>query len=124
MALLNKHNSVLSKNLNKVLDENHCSLDVAWCVNGKHSLQNVHGFSPFQLATGKNPSLSHVATDELSAFSPMQTNEIIRQHLNNIHKAREDFIMSGSSKKIPRALRHNVRADNNNTFVTVYYKRA
>ena len=50
----------------------------------------------------------YAGTDELSALSPVQTNEIIRKHLLNNHKAREAFIMSENSKKIPRALRCNV----------------
>ena len=43
--------------LNKVLEENYCSLDIAlaWCLNAENTLQNVHGFSPFQLAIGQNP---------------------------------------------------------------------
>ena len=33
--------------LNKVLEENYCSLDIAlaWCLNAENTLQNVHGFS-------------------------------------------------------------------------------
>ena len=45
--------------LNKVIEENHCSLDVtlAWCLNAKNTLKNLHGFSPFQLAIGQNWTL-------------------------------------------------------------------
>ena len=52
-----KDTLVLSEMLNKVLEDNHCSLDIAlaWCLNVKNSLQNVHGFSPFQNAIEQNP---------------------------------------------------------------------
>ena len=48
-------------------------------------------------------------------------------HLNIIYKAREAFITNENSKKIRRALRHNILTSNDNTFVTgdsVYYKWA
>ena len=57
----------------------------------------------------------------------MQTNEIIRQHPNNIHKATEAFTMTENSEKICKAFRHNVQTSNNNIFVTgdsVFYKQA
>ena len=31
-------------------------LALAWCVNAKNSLANIHSFSPFQLALGQNPN--------------------------------------------------------------------
>ena len=114
--------------LNKFLEENQCSLNmaIAWSVNAKNSLQNVHRFSPFELAIGQNPLLLYAATDMLSALSPMQASEITQQHLNNIYKAREAFTVSENSKKIHGSLSHNVQTSNN-IFVTggsVYYKQA
>lgn len=93
--------------LKMVLAENRCSLDMAltWCLNTKNYLQNVLGFSPFQLDIGQNTSLLNAATDKLSARSSTQTNEIIRQHLKNIHKATEAFIMTQNSEKIKKQLR-------------------
>ena len=46
--IIEGHNLVLSEMRNKVLKENHCSLDIslAWCLIAKNSLQNVHGKSP------------------------------------------------------------------------------
>ena len=93
-GIVERHNFVLSEMLNKVLEENHCSLDMvlAWYVTTKNYLQNVHRFSPLQVAVGQNPSLPCATTDRVSASSPMQTCEIIRQQLNNIHQAKEAFI--------------------------------
>ena len=52
--------------LNKVLKENYYALDIAlaWCLNAKNTLQNAHGFSPFQLAAYQNPSLPCAFTDK------------------------------------------------------------
>lgn len=85
--------------------------------NAKYSLENIHSFSPFQLATGQSPSLLYAATYKLSAILPMQTREIIRKHLNNIYKAREALVMSENSNKIRRELRRNVQTSNDDTFV-------
>ena len=56
---LERHNLILADMLDKVLKETQCALElaVAWCVNAKNSLSNIHGFCPFQLAIGKNPKL-------------------------------------------------------------------
>ena len=57
--LVERHNLILADMLDKVLKETQCALElaVAWCVNAKNSLSNIHGFCPFQLAIGKNPKL-------------------------------------------------------------------
>ena len=91
--IVEQHNLVLSE----ITEENHCSLNMTlvWCVNIKGSLQNV---------PGQNPSLRYAATDKLSVLSSMQTDEIIRQHHNIIHIAREAFIMSENSEKTRRAV--------------------
>ena len=60
--LRERHNLVFADMLNKVLDGTQCHPDLAvsWCINAKNSLHSVHGFSPYQLATGKNPKLASV----------------------------------------------------------------
>ena len=128
-GLVERHNLVIAERLDKVMEENQCSLQVtlAWCIDAKNSLQNVHGFSPFQLALGQNPKLSSVLSDKPPAFTSTSSSKILLDNLNALHKAREAFIMSESSERIRRALRHNVRTYSDNVFVTgdsVYDKRA
>ena len=50
-GLVERHNRVLGKMLDKIIEDSHCSLEVAlaWAINAKNSLANVHGFSPYQL---------------------------------------------------------------------------
>ena len=114
--------------LNKVPEENHCSLDIAlnWFQNAINTLQNVHGFSPFQLEISQNPSLSCTFTDKPPALSMIQHSKIISDNLNIIHKPQEAFMMN-NSEKIQRALRHNICTSNKNIFVTgdsVCYERS
>ena len=128
-GLVERHNLVLSDMLDKVLEDTDCGIDiaVAWCVNAKNSLYNIHGFSPFQLAIGKNPVFPVAIDSQPPALTQSSENEIIRKNLDALHKAREAFTESESSEKISRALNHNIRTYNDVKYYngdTVYFKRA
>ena len=127
-GLVERHNLVLAEMLDKITDDTNCSMDiaVAWAINAKNSLNNVHGFSPFQLALGCNPTLPNVLNDQLPALSNRPTSSIIKQNLDALHKAREAFTQAENSEKIKRALTHNVRTSGDIRYFngdTVYYKR-
>ena len=128
-GLVERHNLVLGDMLDKVLEDIDCGIDIAiaWCINAKNSLQNIHGFSPYQLAIGKNPILPIAAENNLPALTQSSENDIIRKNLEALHKAREAFVRSESSERISRALNHNVRTYNDVKYYTgdtVYFKRA
>ena len=80
--------------LNKVLDDTQChpNLAVSWCINAKNSLHNVHGFSPYQLAIGKNPKLPSVLNEKAPPLTRQLIRKIVSNNLDAIHKAREAFI--------------------------------
>ena len=71
-GLVERHNLIISEMLDKVLEDGSCDFEVAlaWCVNAKNSLQNVHRFSPFQLALGQNGRLPSVTDDKPPAYTP------------------------------------------------------
>ena len=48
-GLTERHNLILSEMLDRTLEDNKIDLELAlaWCINAKNSLANVHGFSPF-----------------------------------------------------------------------------
>ena len=58
-GLIEKHNLILSEMPDKTLEDNKINLEftLAWCINAKNSLANLHGSSPFQLALGQKPRL-------------------------------------------------------------------
>lgn len=127
-GIVERHNQTLSNMLDKVLKETDCNFDLAlsWCINAKNSLYNVHGFSPYQLSIGSNPNLPTLLNDKPPAITGKPSNQIIRENLNALHKAREAFIESEHSERIRRALSHNVRTSGDVRYVTgdaVYYKR-
>ena len=114
--------------LNKVLDGTQCHPDLAvsWCINAKNSLHSVHGFSPYQLAIGKNPKLASVLNEKAPALTRQPISKIVSNNLDAIQKAREDFILSENSEKIRQAISHNIRSSGDVNYVTgdsVYYKR-
>ena len=128
-GMCERHNQVLGEMLEKTLADSNCKMDIAvdWCINAKNSLQNVHGFSPFQLVFGRNPRIPGILTDRLPALDDFSAASIIRDNLNALNRARQAFIASESSEKLRRALRHNVRTSGDVKYVTgdkVYYKRA
>ena len=127
-GLVERHNFVLSDKLDKILHDNNCDFDlvIAWAVNAKNSLSNIHGFSPYQVAIGTNPKLPSLHTAKAPAITTTPTNKIITRNLQALHKAREAFIASENSEKLKRAFSHNIRTSGDTKYLTgdtVYFKR-
>ena len=106
-----RHNLILSEMLDKTLEDHNTDFELAlaWCVNTKNSLANVHGFSPSQFALGQNRKLRSIFHDKPSALSPINTRKILTDNLLLVHKTRQAYIASKSSEKMRRTLNHNVR---------------
>ena len=118
-GMVERHNLTLSNMLDRVLEDTNSPFDVAlqWCVNAKKSLPNIHGFSPYQLALGRNPTLPSLMTDKPPTYDSQPSSEIVRANLNALHKCRQAFIESENSEKLRRAMAHNVRTSSDNIFV-------
>ena len=54
---IERHNLVLAELVEKIAADTKCHFEVglAWAINAKNSLANVHSFSPYQLVMGQNP---------------------------------------------------------------------
>ena len=128
-GLCERHNLVLADMITKVMEDSGCNIEMAvmWAVHAKNSLANIHGFSPYQLVFGRNPSIPGILTDKPPAMYGESSIEVIRKNLNALHSARETFIKSESSERLKRALRHNIRSSGDVKYFCgdkVYYKRA
>ena len=101
-----KYNGVIGEIVKKVLADTKCTLDVAlsWAVAAKNSLENYNGFSPNQLVFGFNPNYPSYLHNELPAQETTTSSDILRQNLNAMHIARQEFIKNESSEKLRRAL--------------------
>ena len=127
-GLCERYNQVIGDSIDKILTDVDCSLTVAlaWAVNAKNSLANVHGFSPAQLVFGFNPILPSVLSDRPPALSNNDYAEIISNHLQAQKLSREAFIQAESSERIRRALSHNIRSSGDIKYLNgdkVYFKR-
>ena len=102
-GLVERHNFIIADMMDKVLEESqHLDMDLtlAWCLNAKNSLANVHGFSPFQLVFGQNPKLPSTFTNKTPALLQYDNSKILIDNVTALHKARQAFISSESSEKI------------------------
>ena len=127
-GLVERHNATLAEMLYKTLEDKNISIEtaLAWAIQAKNSLANVHGFSPAQLAIGYNPQVPTVLTSQLPALEDRSTTDVISENLNAMRLAREAFIRAESSERIKRALKRNVRAGAHNKFFSgdlLFYKR-
>ena len=127
-GLVEKHNGIIGEAISKILEDVDCSIEVAlaWALNAKNSLKNIHGFSSYQLVFGKNPNLPSVFENKLPALEGITSSKLIASHLNAMHKAREEYIKLESSEKLRRAMRSKTRTHSNVTYFhgdEVFYKR-
>ena len=114
-----RHNLIISEMLDKVIEDTKCNISIAlsWCLNAKNSLNNVHEFSPYQLAIGQNPKLPSNFVNKPPALSREDTYKIISDNLQALHRSREAFIQAESFEGIKRALNHNIRSSSDNVHI-------
>ena len=119
-GICERHNQVLADMITKTMADTGCCLTLAvcWAINAKNCLQNVHGYSPFQLVFGRNPRLPAILSDKPPAFDGITSEKILRDNLNALHSNRQAFVASESSEKIRSALRHNVRSSGDIKYFT------
>ena len=126
-GLIERRNLLLADLLDQILEDTQCHPDLAvsWCINAKNSLNSVHGFSPYQLAIGKNPKLPSITTQKVPAPTSQAMSKIVISNWDAINGAWEAFIARQSSEKIRRTLSHNIRTSGDIKYITgdsVYYK--
>ena len=128
-SLIERHNLILGDMLDRILEEsiNNIDIAVAWAINAKNSLTNVHGFSPYQLAISQNPILPCAATSKPPALTHTSNSRILEKNLRYLHKAGRVLIESENSEQTERAHNHNIRIYSDTRFLTgdsIYFKRA
>ena len=110
-GMVERNNAVLYESMMKTKADVKCSMEMAlaWSVSAKNALQNVYGYSPNQLVFGRNVNLPSVITSQLPALDSTCYSDIVRQNLDSMHKARQNFIKAESSERVMKSLRHKVR---------------
>ena len=98
---------------------------IAWACTAKNTLQQVYGFSPYQLVFGRNPKLPNILSDGPPTWEEKAIGERLSEHLNALHKTREEFTKSENESRIKKALKAKVVATvlDLKPGDLVYYKR-
>ena len=122
-----RQNAILGDSVRKIMAGTDCSLEIAlsWAVAARNSLANNSGVSPNQLVFGRNPCLPNVFSDDIPALNADTPCDLVRNNLNAMHSARQEFVKYESNEKLKRALRHNIRSTDShliNSGDIVYYK--
>ena len=126
-GICERHNALIGKMTTKVVNDQKCRLNIAllWAIHAKNSLLNKYRFSPYQLVFGHNPNIPGNSNNRLPALST-PNDDIVREHLNCLHKARSAYIEAENSNRIRRALAGKLFTGTYQKFCPddkVYYKR-
>ena len=99
---------------------------LAWALNAKNSLENQHGFSPFQLHIGTNPTLPSTTRDGPPSFEDSCSSSSFVKHVNAMMNARKQFIDAESSASLKKALKSKLytRGDDIQEKDLIYYKKS
>jgi hypothetical protein len=64
-GVVERNNQTIARSMDKVIADTGCKPEFAlmWALNAKNSLQNVAGFSPYQLVLGRNPRMPSLTSD-------------------------------------------------------------
>ena len=97
---------------------------LAWAVSAKNTLINNNGFSPAQIAFGKNCMFPSIINNNLPALESFNQSQNLALHIAALHSARRAFIACESSEKIKQAQQNNIRPSGQiyNIKDEVYYK--
>lgn len=114
--------------MKKIMVDSKCDLEIAlaWAVSARNALTNYLGFAPNQLVFGNNPGLPNVYENKPPALEPVSSSDIVRNDLNALHSARQEFIKAESNEQLARALKHNIQSNDTEDLqngVEVYHKR-
>ena len=91
-GLVERHNGTLAETLHKITYENKnipFEVALAWAVQAKNSLGNVHGFSPCQLAIGYTPQLPSILVNKPPALNEPRPETLIAKNLQAMQSALE-----------------------------------
>lgn len=127
-GLVERHNGILGLIVSKLVEDLNCDIDIAlaWGNSAKNSLKNVNGYSSNQLVFGSNPNFPNIMDNKLPALEGVSCSETVRNNLNAMYLAREEFVKNESSAKLAKALKSQVRTHNDVAYKTgdlVYFKR-
>ena len=127
-GLCEKNHELVDRMMAKMMADDHKlkavdALDQA--LFAKNIEPNNKGFSSFQIVYGTNPNIPGVTNSTPPSLNTEFTSNDVRNHLENINKARDAFRVADNDERIKRALRSRISSYTNEKYETddrVYFK--
>ena len=100
------------------------SVALTWALMAKNTLQNVSGFSPFQIVFGKSPAPPSVYVAGPSGLEEVEMAKSVADNINAMHLAREAYIAGESDKILKKALKDRIYTRGTNIKIndSIYFK--
>ena len=126
LGIKSSFTAAYSPNQNGVNERNHAIVDrmiskmrsadsglsaevaLTWALVAKNTLQNVSGYSPFQIVFGQSPSLPSVYTVGPPGLEEVCMSKSVADHINALFLAREAYIQGESDRVLKAALKQRV----------------
>ena len=125
----NERNHAICDNMMKKMRSEDPSLtaDVAltWALVAKNSLDNISGFSPFQIVFGEQPKLPSVYTAGPPGMEEVVMNKAVADHINALFLAREAYTAGESDRILKAALKQRIykRGEDVKTGDWIYFNK-
>ena len=85
-----------------------CTVALTWGLVAKNTLQNVSGYSSFQIVFGEAPKLPSVYTAGPPGLEEVIMSKAVADHINALHLAREAYIFGESDRILAGALKQKI----------------
>lgn len=128
-GMCERHNGLIADTFNKLRDElpwTDARILLAWATNGKNSLSNTYGHSPYTLVFGRTPSIPSLDSVEMiTTMNESTANKVLADHLNVMYLSRSAFLKANNSDKVKRALKSRIPNSEEEYFSgdRVYFRR-
>ena len=127
-GIVERLNGILGQSVSKIREEVGCGIQtaLAWAVAARNALDNNGGHSPNTLVLSFNPAFPNIFNSRPPGLEEVTSSDVVRQNLNALHTARQEFVKSENSERIRRALKYRTRhilAEEVSNGDEVYYKR-
>ena len=78
---------------------------LAWSINAHNTLRNMKGFTPTQIAFGRNPKIPSIYSDTPASMEEVEMSKQVSDHLHGMILSREMFIQAEADQTIKNALK-------------------
>ena len=110
-GLNERNHAICDRMMDKMLTEEpglSPSTALMWAVLAKNTLENVSGYSPFQIVFGEQPQLPSVYTSGPPGLEEVVMNKKVADNINAMHLSRKAYIECESDRVLKQALKQRI----------------